>query len=81
MEGAINDGKKLEDCAAELSSVCDSEGITGSMYGCAVGILAKCWQHGEELRRWHNSKTQLRDEGDRANDSGGVLNPAVLGFG
>jgi hypothetical protein len=51
------------------------------MYGCAVSILAKCWQHGDQLRRWHNLKTQIRDEGERANESGGVLNPALLNIG
>jgi hypothetical protein len=41
-------------------------------------VLASCWEHGEELRRWHNLKTQIRDEGEKANESGGVLNPALL---
>jgi len=51
------------------------------MYGCAVVILSKCWEHGEALRRWHNKDTQIGDEGDRANESGGVLNPALLSIG
>lgn len=74
-------GKALEDIADATSSEADTEGITGFMYGCAVSMLSKCWVHGETLRRWHNLKTQLRDEGERANESGGVLNPALLNIG
>lgn len=71
-------GEKLEDVANECSNEADTEGITGFMYGAAVSVLASCWEHGEELRRWHNLKTQIRDEGEKANESGGVLNPALL---
>jgi len=75
-------GSTLPDCADKASSAADAGiGITGFMYGCAVSILAQCWEHGEELRRWHNLKTQVRDEGERANESGGVLNPALLTIG
>jgi len=74
-------GETVEDCADTASHLADSEGITGFMYGCAVAILAKVWVHGEALRRWHNLKTQLRDEGEKANESGGVLNPALLNLG
>ena len=52
--------------------------LTGFQYGCAVAILATVWEHGEALRRWHNLDTQIGDEGVRANESGGVLNPALL---
>jgi len=79
MEGAIADGKKLIDVAKELSHKADEGiGITGFMYGCAVSILADVWVHGEELRKWHNLGTQVHDEGQKANESGGVLNPALM---
>lgn len=79
MQGELAEGKPLEGIAASTSSeVADVEGITGFQYGCAVAILAKTWKLGEELRRWHNLKTQLRDEGEKANEEGGVLNPALL---
>ena len=48
------------------------------MYGAAVSTLVAVWEHGEALRRWHNLKTQIGNEGERANASGGVLNPALL---
>ena len=44
-------------------------------------MLAQCWVHGEALRRWHNRDTQIGTEGDKANESGGVLNPALLTIG
>jgi hypothetical protein len=69
------------DMAKETSHEADTEGITGFMYGCAVTILAGCWVHGEKLRRWHNKDTQIGTEGDRANEEGGVLNPALLNIG
>jgi hypothetical protein len=84
MEKALAEGRTLfgtgkERCLAdELSSLADTDGITGFMYGAAVSILSKTWIHGEELRRWHNIKTQIHDEGEKANASGGTLNPALL---
>lgn len=79
MQAKIADGGKLADIADDCCSLANKGyGITGFMYGCAVRVLAHCWKHGEELRRWHNLKTQLREEGERANESGGVLNPALL---
>ncbi len=81
MEARMSKGERIADIADDCSHLADSEGITGFMYGCAVGILSKVWQHGEALRLWHNLKTQIKDEGVRANESGGVLNPAMLSIG
>lgn len=67
--------------AKQTSHDADTEGITGFMYGAAVSILSLTWKHGEALRRWHNLDTQLGTEGERANESGGVLNPALLNIG
>ena len=33
-------------------------GMTGFQYGCAVSRLSHCWVRGDELRRWHNLRTQ-----------------------
>lgn len=81
MEGMIATGQSVSSCANYASCMADTEGITGFMYGCAVSILAACWIHGEELRRWHNLDTQIGNEGERANENGGVLNPALLSIG
>lgn len=78
MQLEMSQGKTLAEVAEATDREADFEGITGFMYGCAVSMLAKCWKHGEELRRWHNLKTQFRDEGVKANETGGVLNPALL---
>lgn len=78
MEGRMTNGDTLEACAEEASSLANNEGITGFMYGRAVSILSQVWIHGEQLRRWHNLKTQIGNEGEKANESGGVLNPALL---
>jgi hypothetical protein len=78
MEGRIANGGTVEKCAEEASRLADNEGITGFMYGCAVSILSQVWIHGEQLRRWHNREIQIGDEGEKANESGGVLNPALL---
>ena len=78
MEGRMANGDTLEACADEASSLADNEGITGFMYGAAVSTLSQVWIHGEQLRRWHNLKTQIGHEGEKANESGGVLNPALL---
>ena len=82
MEGRISHGDTVAGCAEEASHLADQEGITGFQYGCAVAILSKCWKHGEELRLWHNLRTQVSDEGKRANEKpGAVLNPAILRIG
>lgn len=69
------------DHASDLSGEANTEGITGYMYGAAASALAHFWIHGEPLRRWHNKDTQIGDEGEWANESGGVLNPALLTIG
>lgn len=81
MEGRVAAGDTLEACAEKTSHLADDEGITGFMYGCAVNILSQVWIYGDQLRRWHNLKHQLRDEGEKANESGAVLNPAVITIG
>jgi hypothetical protein len=81
MEEEIKKGNKVMDIAKEKSHEADTEGITGFMYGCAVGILSTFWVHGESLRQWHNLDTQIGNEGEQANKSGGVLNPAIITIG
>ena len=79
MEVEIGQGKLLKDIAKDTSHTANNEyGITGFMYGVAVDILAHVWKHGEELRQWHNLKTQIRDEGEQANKDGTTLNPALI---
>lgn len=62
--------KAICENAERLCRKADTEGITGFMYGCAVSILAQCWEYGEILRVWHND--QYGHKGD------GVVNPAIL---
>jgi hypothetical protein len=79
MEREMATGKSVALIAKDTSHEADKEiGITGFMYGCAVSVLAEVWEHGDELRRWHNLDIQIKDEGEKANETGGVLNPAVL---
>ena len=77
MEKKIAGGENLADIAKMTSHEADADGITGFMYGCAVSILAQVWRHGEALRRWHNLDTQIKDEGEKANLSGGMLKSSV----
>jgi hypothetical protein len=82
MERAMSDGRPLEAIAKVASHEADKKfGITGFMYGCAVAGLSKFWKYGEALRRWHNLDTQIGNEGEKANEKGTVLNPAVLSIG
>lgn len=79
MEEEMDAGRALEDVAEKLSYEAASvDGITGFQYGLGVNILSQYWAHGEQLRRWHNLKHQIGNEGERANEEGAVLNPAVL---
>lgn len=81
MEARMARGERIADIADECSHLADEEGITGFMYGAAVSTLARVWIHGEALRLWHNIETQIGNEGEKANESGGVLNPALLSIG
>ena len=81
MVESISKGNALQDIAKDLSHEADTMGITGFMYGMAVSILSHCWVHGEDLRIWHNLDTQIKDEGEKANEKGTVLNPALLNIG
>lgn len=44
-------------------------------------MISKCHSRGEEFRKKWNHDNQISDEGDKANESGGVLNPALLKIG
>lgn len=70
-----NDTHKLI-CQAD-----DQGGITGFMAGAAASMISQCHSRGDEFRRLWNRNNQIGDEGERANDSGGVLNPALLNIG
>ena len=85
MEACVKEGAcSVAEIAKNAAHAVDRRpgfGITGFMYGCAVSMLSKYWEHGEELRRWHNIDAQLGTEGEKANESGGVLNPALVSVG
>ena len=81
MEANLESGQAIPDMAEKSSATADTSEITGFMYDCAVSDLYRFWIHGEELRQWHNIKTQIGNEGEKANKSGGVLNPALLCIG
>jgi len=81
MERELAKGAELEQIAKACGHEADKEGITGFMYGVSVNILSQVWVHGEELRKWHNLDTQMGNEGEKANENGGVLNPALIGIG
>lgn len=75
------EGTTVAAIAKQASHDADTDGITGFMYGAAVSMLSRAWKHGDELRRWHNLDTQIRDEGVLANESEATLNPAMLSIG
>jgi len=53
-------------------------GITGFMAGAVAAMVSQCHSRGEEFRRIWNKENQIGNEGEKANESGGVLNPAIL---
>jgi len=81
MESRMEAGDSIEKMAKETSHEANTFGITRFMYGCAVEILAQFWEHGEDLRRWSNLDVQINNEGEKANEEGGCLNPAILEIG
>ena len=74
-EGKEFDTHKIICQAAEDVKV---GGITGFMAGCVASMVSKCHTRGEEFRHKWNTDQQIGNEGDKANGSSGVLNPALL---
>ena len=72
MQVELAAGKELEDIAYAASYEADIDSISGAMYGAAVQVLATSWEHGDQLRRWHNSQYGVSE------DTKGTVNPAVL---
>lgn len=63
-------------CTADDNIKCG--GITGFMAGAVATMVSQCHSRGEEFRRAWNSEVQIGNEGDKVNDNGGVLNPAII---
>lgn len=72
---------KTHDIICKADDNIKSGGITGFMAGCVAQMVSQCHSRGEDFRRLWNTDNQIQDEGDKANESGGVLNPAVLNIG
>jgi hypothetical protein len=53
-------------------------GITGFMAGAVASMVSHCHSRGDEFRRKWNTDNQIGAEGDKANEEGGILNPALL---
>lgn len=70
MQAEMANGATLQYCAERTSFELGYLGITGFMYGAAVGVLSAYWIHGEELRVWHNKSW--------GHEGKGVVNPAIL---
>ncbi len=63
-------------CKADRNS--KSGGITGFMAGCVAEMVSVCHIRGEDFRQKWNVDNQIGDEGKKANDSGGIINSALL---
>ena len=69
------------DIICQADGETDAGGITGYMAGAVASIVAQCHSRGDEFRRKWNLDTQIQDEGEKANEGEGVLNPALLSIG
>lgn len=76
-------GKALDEnrSPSDAMDATNEMGITGFMAGCVASSISHFHPRGEEFRRWWNTRYQIGTEGDKANESGGVLNPAILTIG
>ena len=55
MQKEIDKGILLCQCAESTSCLADYDGISGSMYEFTCNILYKCWEHGEDFKKWKNN--------------------------
>jgi len=77
-EYKITDPHKL---ICDADNKAETGGITGYMAGAAASMISGCHKRGDEFRRIWNGDVAIGDEGDKANESGGILNPALLNIG
>ena len=66
-------GESPEDAAKDVSFE-----LTGFQMGAVASMVSQLAPRGEEFRRWWNLHTQIGNEGERANEGDGVLNPALM---
>jgi hypothetical protein len=78
MEELIALGREVKDIAEAASHEADTDGITGYMYGTATSALSHFWIHGDALRAWHNRKYVPEEQAASADESGAVVNPAIV---
>lgn len=87
MESALDDvgpgplWKDFGEVAKRCAKAADGDGITGSMYGCAVSALAHFWENGDTLRSWHNREYLSEEKAATADANGGTVNPAIITLG
>jgi len=62
----------------EADDTIGAGGLTGFMAGCVASMVSQCHSRGEEFRQKWNLDNQIQQEGEKANETGGVLNPALL---
>ncbi len=80
----LDEGFELKGHDDTHKLICDADdaskagGITGFMAGAAASMISSYHSRGEEFRKLWNTRHQINDEGDKANESGSVLNPALL---
>lgn len=72
----------IVDVAERMSNEANNDSargsITGFQYGVAAGALSHYWVHGEALRRWHNRQYLSEERATEVDQSGGIVNPAVM---
>ena len=56
-------------------------GITGFMAAAVASMVWTCHSRGDEFRRKWNTANQIGDEGEKANEKGTILNPAIMSVG
>ena len=66
------------DCHEIICQADTNDELTGFMAGCIAAMVAKCHSRGEEFRKKWNIDHQIKDEGEKANKNGGILNPALM---
>jgi len=79
----LDDGEPFDtdELISRANKESDAGGVTGFMAGCVAQMISVCHSRGEEFRQAWNVANQIHSEGNKANESGGVLNPALLNIG
>lgn len=81
MQVKMSSGATVAEAAQATQQAAGRNIVTDDECVAAIRMLASCWIHGVDLRRWHNARYLSSDEFRGAEAQGSTFNPKWTSFG